>query len=369
MANATQQRPAGNSIVLVANKDTLKGVLDKPDFVESIRAVASQYLTQDRATKIALLACSRQPKLWQCTVPSFVQAVIKATELGLEFGGSTGQGYLVPYKNGYLSRQMNRDVYEAQFIPGYRGFIELAYRSGNVLSIDVQLVYEKDEFDYGLGDKPFVRHKPCLGDNRGKLVCAYSVVWLKESPIPKIDFMTVQQLEQIRNCSKSKDDGPWVTFPEEMQKKSLLRRSFKWIPTTQQIALAEELDNQDYDLTRAAVVTPGGNRQLGTDATRSRMLAAMGQVSNPAAEPPATDTEFVPEGVCNGDDVRTYDFAESVVPEDQMEPPVESGPMAEQSPQENRGYICDAHHTFDEPKMTGKRPQCPQCLSTRIQKL
>src|SRR5512133_26226 len=110
MANATQQKPAGSSIVLVANKDTLKGVLDKPDFVESIRAVASQYLTQDRATKIALLACSRQPKLWQCTIPSFVQAVIKATELGLEFGGSTGQGYLVPYKNGYLSKQLNRDV-------------------------------------------------------------------------------------------------------------------------------------------------------------------------------------------------------------------------------------------------------------------
>jgi recombination protein RecT len=365
MANAMQQRPAGNTISLVLNKDTLKGVLDKPDFVDSIRAVASQYITADRATKVALLACSRQPKLWQCTIPSFVQAVIKATELGLEFGGSTGQGYLVPYKNGYLSKQMGRDVYEVQFIPGYRGFIELAYRSGNIRSIDVQLVYEKDEFDYGLGDKPFVRHKPFLGDNRGKLICAYSVIWLKDSPIPKIDFMTVQELEKIRNCSKSKDDGPWCTFPEEMQKKSILRRSFKWIPTTAQISLAEELDNQDYDLTKAAVITPGPNQQLGSEGTRNRMLAAMGQVP-PAAEPAVAETEFMPQG----DGEPAYDFADSVVPEDQMEPPAQSGPVTDQqSPQENRGYTCDANHAFAEPKMTGKRPQCPQCLSTRIQKL
>jgi len=266
-----------NQIALVNNKDTLKTILGAVSFQDSLRSVATKYMTADRVGKIALLATSRQPKLMQCTAASFLQSVVQAAELGLEFGGATGQAYLVPYKNGRLSKQAGRTVYECQFIPGYRGFLELAYRSGNVTFIDAQLVHEEDEFDYGYdygaGKSPFIHHKPLMAADRGPVICAYSVICLKDSALPKIDFMSAEELEQIRQCSKSKDDGPWVTFPGEMQKKSIIRRSIKWIRTTPELTKAEEADNVDFDLTVATSVE--SDRQLGTEGCKRRLAASL----------------------------------------------------------------------------------------------
>ncbi len=264
----------GNALSLIENKDTLKSLLDNASFRESMQAVATKYMTADRVVKVALLAASRQPKLFLCTAQSFLQSVIKGAELGLEFGGTTQQGYLIPYKNGYLSKKAGRDVYECQFLPGYRGFIELAYRSGNVSFIDVQLVCERDEFDYGFDygmDKgPFIHHKPKLNGPRGIVVCGYSVIILKDSVLPKIDFMTAEELERVHQSSKSKDDGPWVTWPDEMRKKSVIRRSIKWIRTTPELAVAEEADNVDFDL-GAAVQQIDADHQLGTEGTKKRL--------------------------------------------------------------------------------------------------
>jgi phage RecT family recombinase len=355
--------PAGNGkLSLVWNKENLSGLLKREDFMESLRSVCTKYLTAERAIKIGLLAASRQPKLWQCTVASFLQSMIRAAELGLEFGGSTGHGFLVPYRNGYLSRKAGRDVYEAQFIPGYRGFIELAYRSGKVAFIDVQLVYEQDEFqygyEYGTAKSPFIHHKPLLTGDRGNLMCAYSVIMLKDSPIPKIDYMTAAELDCIRECSKSKDDGPWKTFPGEMQKKSIIRRSFKWIPTTPELALAEESDNVDFDLSRSAseIAVP---QQLGTAGTRNRMLAAMTQAPEPGAVSDADYDSESAEGLTG--EPPQFDLAAGV--DETGEPPQEQPTL------QPAGYQCDSGHEFSEPRMVGKRAHCPECQSTRIQQI
>ncbi len=361
----------GNQLALVWNKDNLNGLLKKQDFMESLQSVCTKYLTPDRVMKLGLLAASRQPKLWQCTVASFLQAVIRGAELGLEFGGSTGHGFLVPYRNGYLSRQAGRDIYEAQFIPGYRGFIELAYRSGNVAFIDAQLVYEGDEFEYsyeyGMGKSPFIHHKPQMMGKRGLLRCAYSVILLKGSDVPKIDYMTAADLEMIRDCSKSKDDGPWKTFAGEMQKKSIIRRSIKWIPTTAELTLAEEADNADFDLTRAVEGVP--QQLLGTAGTRNRMLAAMSQSAEPAPGQPgeivnAQVTE-APEGMPG--EPPQFDLASAVDPE--AEPPQDQAANQPPIVAAPKLYRCDSGHEFAEPRIVGKRAHCPQCQSTRIQQV
>ncbi len=328
-----------NQIALIHDKDSLKGILGEKGFQESLRAVANRYMSVERVAKVAMLAASRQPRLYSCTALSFLQSVVKAAELGLEFGGATGQGYLVPYKNGRLSASLHREVYECQFIPGYRGFIELAYRSGHVTFIDAQLVYEKDlpcfdyGFNYGADSSPFIRHKPFMGGDRGKVVCAYSVIMLKDSTLPKIDFMSADELEQIRQCSKSKDDGPWVTFPGEMQKKSILRRSIKWIRTTPELVQAEEADNVDYDLSGTTIID--ADHELGTEGCKRRLAAAIGQQG---------PTE--PEGTVEG-------------PTEPQGDPVEPEPA----------WLCDDGHAFDQPDKKGKKQVCPVCGTDQIGQL
>jgi recombination protein RecT len=345
----------GNALALVSDKDTLKGLLDSTGFKESMQAVATKYMTADRVTKVALLAASRQPKLFLCTAQSFLQSVIKGAELGLEFGGTTQQGFLVPYKNGFLSKKSGHDVYECQFIPGYRGFVELAYRSGNVTFIEVQLVYQNDAFDYGYnygtGASPFLKHKPLLSGPRGGLVCGYSVIMLKDSPLPKIDFMTVDELEQIHQCSKSKDDGPWVTWPAEMQKKSVLRRSIKWIRTTPELAAAEEADSVDFDL--GAGLTLDTDHQLGTEGVKARLAGKLGQTNPAKAAAEAIDSHF------EGKDTDSPEDTES------------SRDSSQKKDREESGWMCPDGHAFATPKpdkstMFGV---CPECGSADIKQL
>lgn len=249
------QKPAQGDIV--GSKDSLKRVMDTPDFKESLKSVAGKYLTAEHVIKAALLAVSRQPKLLQCTKASFLQAAIKAAELGLDFAGQTGQGYLIPFGK------------ECQFIPGYQGFIEIAYRSERVNYIDAQLVYEKDRYEYNLGSNPYINHQPTLTGDRGKVLFGYAIVKLVGSDMPKIELMSYDDIMKIKARSKAKDSGPWKTDEPEMMRKTVLRRAFKYIPKTPEIQTAMEVDNEQFDMNIEELKNDKSN--LGANGLKGRL--------------------------------------------------------------------------------------------------
>ncbi len=245
MENKTNNK---TSIVL-GSKAELKKFLERQDVSSAIKAMAGKYLTGDRITKMILLAANRQPKLFNCTPRSFLDACMKSAELGLDFGGATGQAYLVPFRNGPLSKKHNRTVLDCTFIPGYQGLIELCYRGGSATYVDAQLVYQKDKFTYNLGSEPRIVFEPNLDEeDRGDVKCAFAAIRLKDSPYPKLEIMTKKQLLAIKERSKAKDSGPWVTDEPEMMRKTVLRRALKYIPKTPEIEQALEADNQLYDI-------------------------------------------------------------------------------------------------------------------------
>ena len=254
--------------IVLGTKAELKKFLERTDVSSAIKAMAGKYLTSDRISKMILLAANRQPKLFDCTPRSFLDACMKSAELGLDFGGATGQAYLVPFRNGPLSKKHIRTVLDCTFIPGYQGLIELCYRGGNVASIDAQLVYQKDKFSHNLGSKPFADLEMNIDEeDRGDIRCAFASIWLKGAPHPKIEIMTKSQLLAIKNRSKAKDSGPWVTDEPEMMRKTVLRRALKYIPKTPEIEQALEADNQLYDI-GLPTNNEGG---LGVDALKERI--------------------------------------------------------------------------------------------------
>ncbi len=109
----------------------------------------SVYLTQDAAKQqinkllggkvgprfISALVSAVQanPALQECTNPSLLNAALLGESLNLSPSPQLGQYYMVPYDNSNKGK-------EAQFQLGYKGYIQLAIRSGqykklNVLSI------------------------------------------------------------------------------------------------------------------------------------------------------------------------------------------------------------------------------------------
>lgn len=101
---------------------------------ESIAQMVPQHLTAERLMRVAINCVAKTPGLQQCTPTSLLQSVLVAAELGLEPGGALGHLYLVPFKTTCTP------------IIGYRGFLELARRSGELASVRAVVVRVKDEF-------------------------------------------------------------------------------------------------------------------------------------------------------------------------------------------------------------------------------
>lgn len=141
-----------------------------PDMVKvmmpEIKKALPTVLTPERFTRIALSALNNTPALQKCTPMSFLAALMNAAQLGLEPNTPLGQAYLIPYKN--------KGVLECQFQIGYKGLIDLAYRNGQMQTIQAQAVYENDEFSYEYGLEPKLFHRPAFSD-RGELVYFYGI--------------------------------------------------------------------------------------------------------------------------------------------------------------------------------------------------
>lgn len=209
---ATQQAKA-------AQRPTLQRYIKKMEG-EIARALPS-VMTPERFSRIVFSALSANPKLQETTPQSFLGAMMTAAQLGLEPNTPLGQAYLIPYrKNGVL---------ECQFQLGYKGLIDLAYRSGDVSVIQAQVVCEKDVFEYELGLDPKLRHIPARQD-RGDPVAFYGVFRLKDGGYG-FEVMSVEDVRaHAKRYSKSYGSGPWQTNFEEMAKKTVLKRVLKYAP-------------------------------------------------------------------------------------------------------------------------------------------
>ncbi len=229
--NQNQNQAPSTAVVTTkaAKLENLASMFEKKR--ASIAAVLPKHLTAERLAKIALSAASRSPDILACDPASVYLAVLQAAELGLEFGTVLGQAYMVPFDNKHTKKK------EAQFIPGYRGLISLARRSGEIKSIEAVLVYEKDEFEMVRGLDTTITHKPCLRGEPGPVVLAYAVAHFKDGGF-QCEVMTLAQLDAIRDRSQAKNSGPWVTDTEEMYRKTVIRRLFKYLPMSVEMAKA-----------------------------------------------------------------------------------------------------------------------------------
>ena len=188
-----------------------------------IKKALPAVITPERFTRIVLSALSTNPKLQETTPQSFLAAMMTAAQLGMEPNTPLGQAYLIPYYNS--KSRCN----ECQFQLGYKGLIDLAYRSGEVSSIQAQVVYERDEFTYAFGLEPVLKHIPAASD-RGEPTYVYAAFRTKDGGCG-FDVMSMDTVRRFaQQYSKSFSAGPWQTNFEEMAKKTVLKKVLKYAP-------------------------------------------------------------------------------------------------------------------------------------------
>ena len=222
-----------------AGKKPTSQITQFRDFLEKqkhqIVAALPKHIAPERMIRLACTEFSKNPKLQECTAKSIFGAIIQSSQLGLEIGVN-GQAYLVPYFNNKTK------TLEAQFIPGYKGLIALARRSGEVSSIETHIVYENDAFDMTLGLDTKVEHRPYLDGDRGIPRLVYGVAKFKDGG-HHFEWMSVGEVERVRSRSKAANGGPWVTDYEQMVRKTLIRRMANYLPMSIELSNAIQLSD------------------------------------------------------------------------------------------------------------------------------
>ena len=218
------QKAAANKAMANKNNGTPKTMQQYIKSMEGeIAKALPSVITPERFTRITLSALSSNPQLQQTTPASFLGAMMTAAQLGMEPNTPLGQAYLIPYRN--------KGVMECQFQLGYKGLIDLAYRSGEVLSIQAQVVYENDEFDYAYGLEPKLEHRPARSD-RGEPIFFYAVFKTKDGgfgfEVMSVDDVRAHAKKYSQSFSSSY--SPWQKNFEEMAKKTVLKKVLKYAP-------------------------------------------------------------------------------------------------------------------------------------------
>lgn len=219
-----------------ASVTSLRQLLNSPAVRLEMAKALPKHLTVDKMIRLAMTAIQTQPKLLECSQMSILGCIMGAAALGLELERFTGQAYLVPFWNKKTKQN------EAQLMPGYRGLIALARRSGEVTAVSAQAVYTQDSFEYRFGLDEKLNHTPAEGD-RGQIRGAYAIIQLKDGA-KMWDYLPLAEIESIRKRSMASGSGPWLTDFAEMAKKSVLKRLLKLAPVSTELNQAMELDNR-----------------------------------------------------------------------------------------------------------------------------
>lgn len=216
------QKAQEQKTVAAQQQKSIKGLIVSME--GQIAKALPSVLTPERFTRMVLTALSTNPKLCECTPKSFLGAMMQAAQLGVEPNTPLGQAYLIPYKN--------KGVLECQFQLGYKGLLDLAYRSGEVTIIQAHEVYENDVFEYELGLEPKLRHVPTTGEKGA--VTHYYAMFKTKSGGYGFHVMSRAEVDSFaRKYSQAYKKGystPWTTNFDEMAKKTVLKACLKYAP-------------------------------------------------------------------------------------------------------------------------------------------
>ena len=199
-------------------------------FLPEIQRALPQHLNADRMSRIALTAFRRTPKLGNCDPRSVFAAVIQASQLGLE-PDTLGRAFLIPYGN------------ECQFVPGWKGLVDLLNRAGTATAW-TGAVFAGDEFDYALGDSPYVKHKPMGESDPEKLTHVYAIGRAKGSDYPIIEVWPTARVVKHRDRynkvgKKHYSYGQWEMYA----RKVVLLQVLKYLPASAELQQAIALND------------------------------------------------------------------------------------------------------------------------------
>lgn len=165
-----------NNIVAQKEAKTVKGMLETPAFKKKFEEMLGKKAAGFISSIIAVTNSSNY--LMKADPATVIGAAAQAAMLDLPINQSLGFAYIVPYKGA------------AQFQLGYKGYIQLAQRSGQYVDIGAKTVYEGElEYENRLLDK--FR----FGERTSDKVIGYLAYFRLTNGFEKMLYMTIDEAQ------------------------------------------------------------------------------------------------------------------------------------------------------------------------------
>lgn len=176
MATTTGIELKKNNITAAKEAKTLKGMLESPAYKKKFEEMLGRKAAGFMSSIIAVT--NNNNYLMKADPATVIGAAAQAAMLDLPINQSLGFAYIVPYKGA------------AQFQLGYKGYIQLAQRSGQYVDIGAKTVYEGElEYENRLLDK--FR----FGERTGDKVIGYLAYFRLTNGFEKMLFMTLDEMQ------------------------------------------------------------------------------------------------------------------------------------------------------------------------------
>lgn len=174
---------------------------------------------------------------------------------------------------------------KAQFMPMITGVCKLARNSGEIKTINAQIVYKNDAYEHWIDEAgEHFKHKPARGE-RGEVLCVYAFAQTKDEGV-FFEELSMEDIEAIQKMSRA-EDGPWKgPFKTEMMRKSAIRRLLKYrVPSSTDIDDLIRADDPIYEKDPPPPSKPA-------ETTSSRLRDAVGTTAE-AAVPAGMESDDV----------------------------------------------------------------------------
>ncbi len=195
---------------------------------------------------------------------SLQNAIINVAAIGISLNPALKHAYLVP-----RDKMVCLDI-------SYMGLLHLAMAEGAILWGQSKLVYANDDYTNNGIDKAPTHKQNTFGD-KGEIIGCYCTVKL-----PSGDYITeemdINALNKVRATSKSLQGkgaaySPWNTFPEEMMRKTVVKRASKYWPSCERLKTAVDVINEHEGLETDAEKQDTQNHERSQDIeTLNKML-------------------------------------------------------------------------------------------------
>lgn len=223
----------------IAPIDAFKGDLERQK--QMIKEVLPAHMPVEKFIRAAVIAATHNPDILSKDKQSLFTSLQRCAVDGLV--PDNKEAALIPFGN------------KVQYLPMVDGVLKRARQSGEIATITARAVYTNDTFDYWVDeDGEHLQHRPVFSD-RGDLSIVYAMAKLKSGELI-VEIMTMDDVNKVRNASRSGNSGPWKDWFERMALKSVTHRLSRRLPNSSEIMEMLDAGNFIYDLKGERDVTP-----------------------------------------------------------------------------------------------------------------